>query len=287
MFNLKFKITMNKKLINGGAVGNRIVEGFLFVILLTVGACNGQGSNSRPNLTPSGIDLKAYEATVEKMGGWGPCEGDCLLAQAAVESRKVKEKNKLDEAKTLEEVKYYKLVEKVNGKNLLEALTQEKVLEETKKGQEKGKKPKRALVLKEGISGYYKLFVEAVLSDQPNSKLSRHAKLMVLVEGLRFVSAMTKQKNLDNDQAANKLVQGFEAKINEAEAGVYAKVLKDETAWPSIEFVAVQSEAKFNTEEKKKYKLGPASVKAAKEFLDKVKLARSEYQKANQVAVDR
>jgi hypothetical protein len=261
----------NKLIKQGAAVGSKILGGLLFLTLLT--GCGGGKPNTALK-SPNGVNYMAREKAIEKIGGFGACQGDCLLAEAAAETRGTKNKpkdNKLDN-------KYFQLVKEVDGQPLIKALMMRKVLKETEKGQKAGKKPKKDLVLKEGLSGAYEKLVKVILEDDPKAERTRHAKLLVLVEGLRF--AHNTGQSLDNEQGVKALKAEFEARLAEAVAGVIAKVEKDATKWPPIIFEF--DSAKFNKgkiKDQAEYKLGDKCKAAVEVFIKEVGEAVEEYKK--------
>jgi hypothetical protein len=281
MFNLKILKIMSRKLIKQGAkVGSKVVGGLLFLSLLT--GC-GATPKTAPKTTLNVKNLEAYQKAVEKMGGFGVCQGDCLLDEAAAESRKgITDPNTKFERDS-KEVEGYKLVEEIDGKPLVTALMSRTILKQTEEGQKKGRKPKKDLVLKEGISGAYEQFVKVVLEDASTKKETRHAKLLVLVEGLRFVRNMANALTEYDDATASAVKTEFTAQIAKAEAGVYAIVNGNADFWPPIEFLEDDTEIKSvdgNKLMKKKkadYALSAKSKEAAETLIKVVGEAVEEY----------
>jgi hypothetical protein len=284
MFNLKNLKIMSRKLIKQGAkVGSKVVGGLLFLSLLT--GCGATPKAATKN-TLNVKNLEAYQKAVEKMGGFGVCQGDCLLGEAAAESRKgITDPNTKFKRNSGGEVEGYKLVEEIDGKPLVTALMSRTILKQTEEGQKKGSKPKKDLVLKEGISGAYEQFVKVVLEDASTKKETRHAKLLVLVEGLKFVRNMANTLTEYDDATASSVKTEFTAQIAKAEAGVYAIVNGNVDVWPPIEFLEdateIQSVDKktVNKKDKANYKLTAKSKEAAEALIKVVEEAVEEYKK--------
>jgi len=277
---------MSRKLINQGAgVGGKIMGGLLFLSVLA-GCGKKPNTLTPPKETPTGVNTAAYMNAVEKIGGWGACDGGCLLKEAATESRQGQTKTNTFFTRNGESTQTngYKLVEKIDNKPLISVLTSREVLNETKKSQLSFGKPKKDLILKDGITGTYKKFVEAILADDPNNEKTRHAKLFILAEGLGFLHQMANVLKAYDDAAVNQVKTGFEAKIAQAVAGVHAIVNENESVWPPIEFLTDDTEINSidgNTikKQKKTYVLPTKSKEAAETLIKEVEAIVEEFKR--------